>query len=303
MLPDMTNPQSVAPSSHPPASLTEGKPLLIERQRLPALFTPRPMDAHKGTFGTVAIIGGGPGMVGAPLLAGRAALKSGAGKVLIGFAQTDCPLACDVLQPELMLRTATALLQSAVSIDAWVAGCGLGTDAQALSTLHTLFSVRGQTPLILDADGLNLLANRQLSGWGPGPVVLTPHPAEAARLLACSTREIQANRQYAASALAKRHQAWVVLKGAGTLVCEPVGRCWINKTGNPGLATAGTGDVLAGLIGSLVAQSIGLDEAIPGAVWLHGAAADALAAAGVGPIGLTAGELRDAVRQLRNHHA
>lgn len=274
----------------------------IRPQELPALFAARPSDSHKGTFGTTAIIGGGLGMTGAALLAGRAALKIGAGKVLIGFAQQDCPIACDLLQPELMLRSAATLFQAALPVDAWVAGCGLGTGAQALTALRLVFAERGNAPLVLDADGLNLLANGQLPAWGPGPVILTPHPAEAARLLSCTPREIQANRPRAARELAQRHAAWVVLKGAGTLVCRPDGQCSINTSGNPGLATAGTGDVLAGMLGSLIAQGIELDQAVPGAVWLHGAAADALVAAGVGPIGMTAGELADAARQLRNHH-
>ena len=293
------------PVTPPPAASiapTVNTPTVIHPENLPALFAARPTDAHKGTFGTVAILGGGPGMAGAPLLAGRAALKTGAGKVLIGFAQADCPIPCDPLQPELMLRDADSLLQAGIPVDVWVAGCGLGTTAQALSSLSTLFGLRSPAALVLDADGLNLLAGGRLPAWGAGPVILTPHPAEAARLLHCTTREIQANRLQAARTLAQRYQAWVALKGAGTLVCRPDGQCWINQTGNPGLATAGTGDVLAGMMGSLIAQAIELEQAVPGAVWLHGAAADALVAAGIGPIGLTAGELADAARQLRNHH-
>ncbi|MVW78555.1 NAD(P)H-hydrate dehydratase [Bordetella sp. 02P26C-1] len=291
-----------SPTEPPLAATADIHPTAIRPQELPALFAKRPTDSHKGTFGTVAIVGGGPGMVGAVLLAGRAALKSGAGKVLVGFASAECPVPYDAMQPELMLRAATALFDGSVPIDVWVAGCGLGTTAQAKQTLQTLLSVRGNSPLVLDADGLNQLATGQLHGWESGPLILTPHPAEAARLLGCTPREIQANRQHAARALANRFGAWVVLKGAGSLVCEPSGRCWINHSGNPGLATAGTGDVLAGLLGSLLAQDVPLEQAVPGAVWLHGAAADKLVAAGTGPIGLTAGELADAIRELRNHH-
>lgn len=290
-----------ASTDDPPSSSFADSPLVpIRPTELPALFAARPVDAHKGTFGTVAIMGGSPGMIGAAILAGRAALKSGAGKVLVGFAHADCPIAYDAMQPELMLSTAAALMASPLPIDVWIAGCGLGTTPQARQTLQTLLSRRGNRPLVLDADGLNLLASGQLHGWESGPLILTPHAAEAARLLACTPREIQANRQHAARALAARFQAWVVLKGAGTLVCEPNGRCQINHSGNPGLATAGTGDVLAGLLGSLLAQDVPLEQAVPGAVWLHGAAADRLVASGVGPIGLTASELADAIRQLRN---
>ena len=221
---------------------------MIDPAALPALFAPRGPDTHKGSFGTVGVVGGGPGMTGAALLAARAALKTGAGKVLVGFAQEAAPLACDPLQPELMLRDARSLLEADLGVTAWVAGCGIGTGLLAANILSELFVLRREAPLVLDADALNLLARGEIQpGWGAGPVVLTPHPAEAARLLG-----------------------------------------------------AGTGDVLAGMLGALLAQQLPLEQAVAGAVWLHGAAADALVAAGIGPIGLTAGELADAARRLRN---
>ncbi|QKH35409.1 NAD(P)H-hydrate dehydratase [Achromobacter pestifer] len=274
---------------------------VIDRAALPALFARRGQDTHKGSFGTVGVVGGGPGMAGAALLAARAALKIGAGKVLVGFAQEAAPLACDPLQPEVMLRDARSLLEEDWGVTAWVAGCGIGTGALAANTLSELFVLRRGAPLVLDADGLNLLARGDIQpNWGDGPVVLTPHPAEAGRLLGIGAAEVQADRPDAAWQLAQRYRAWVVLKGAGTVVCAPDGGLHINASGNPGLATAGTGDVLAGMLGSLIAQKLPLDQAVAGAVWLHGAAADALVAQGIGPIGLTAGELADAARALRN---
>lgn len=273
----------------------------IRRDDLPALFTARGPDTHKGSFGTVGVVGGGRGMEGAALLAARAALKTGAGKVLVGFAQDAAPLPCDPLQPELMLRGARSLLDADWGVTAWVAGCGIGTGATAANALSELFVLRHGAPLVLDADGLNLLANGGIRpNWGDGPVVLTPHPAEAGRLLGQDTARVQADRGAAAQALARRFGAWVVLKGAGTLICAPDGTWRRNTSGNPGLATAGTGDVLAGMLGSLLAQRLPLEQAVAGAVWLHGAAADALVARGIGPIGLTAGELADAARGLRN---
>lgn len=281
-----------------PASSFAGE---IRRDDLPALFAVRDPDTHKGSFGTVGVVGGGRGMEGAALLAARAALKTGAGKVLVGFAQDAAPLPCDPLQPELMLRDARSLLDTDWGVTAWVAGCGSGTGAPAANALSELFVLRGGAPLVLDADGLNLLANGGIQpNWGDGPVVLTPHPAEAGRLLGLGTPGIQADRPAAAQALARRFGAWVVLKGAGTVVCAPDGTWRRNTSGNPGLATAGTGDVLAGILGSLLAQRLPLAQAVAGAVWLHGAAADALVARGIGPIGLTAGELADAARGLRN---
>ncbi len=275
---------------------------LIHRNALPALFTPRDADTHKGSFGTLGLIGGGPGMTGAILLAARAALKLGAGKVLVGFAEAQVPLACDPMQPELMLRDAKGLLEQDWGVTTWVAGCGLGGTVTAINALSELFVLRKGAPLVLDADGLNHLAHGDVqANWHDGPVILTPHPAEAGRLLGQQTSQVQADRPKAAQALAKRYGAWVILKGAGTIVCDPDGHWQINNTGNPGLATAGTGDVLAGILGALIAQGIPLAQAVPGAVWLHGAAADALVAQGIGPIGLTAGELADAARYLRNH--
>ncbi|MGE8627785.1 NAD(P)H-hydrate dehydratase [Achromobacter denitrificans] len=275
----------------------------IDRAALPALFAPRGADTHKGSFGTVGVVGGGPGMTGAALLAARAALKTGAGKVLVGFAQDAAPLACDPLQLELMLRDARSLLEEDWGVTAWVAGCGIGTGTLAANVLSELFVLRRGAPLVLDADGLNLLARGEIQpGWGEGPVVLTPHPAEAGRLLGAGAgaADVQADRPGAARELARRYGAWIVLKGAGTVVCPPQGELRTNTSGNPGLATAGTGDVLAGMLGSLIAQKLPLNQAVAGAVWLHGAAADALVARGVGPIGLTAGELADAARELRN---
>ncbi|MFU1952886.1 NAD(P)H-hydrate dehydratase, partial [Bordetella avium] len=254
-------------------------PALIAPKQFPDLFAPRPSDSNKGSFGSLGILGGGPGMTGAALLAARAALKTGAGKVLVGLAETPSPLACDPLQPELMVRDADHLLTCGLTLSAWTAGCGIGTSDYAIRTLSLLFQSRAGAPLVLDADGLNLLASGKLDpSWGKGTVVLTPHPAEAARLLACATAQVQADRPAAAKALARRFTAWIVLKGAGSLVCAPDGACLRNPTGNPGLATAGTGDVLAGMLGALLAQSLPPEQAVPAAVWLHGAAADALAA-------------------------
>jgi hydroxyethylthiazole kinase-like uncharacterized protein yjeF len=280
-------------------SRSSGSP--ITEQQFPLLFAMRDAQGHKGTFGSVGILGGSSGMTGAVILAGRAALKSGVGKIYIALTQTSIPVAYDSANPELMLHDAATLIEQASTLNAWVAGCGLGRAPAALSLLKRLLTMRSARPLVLDADALNALARGDISNsWGSGLVVLTPHPTEAARLLQTDTAVVQADRPGAAQQLARRYSAWVVLKGAGTIVCSPNGDWQINATGNVGLATGGTGDVLSGLLGSLLAQDIPADQAIPAAVWLHGAAADTLVAQGVGPIGLTAGELPDAIRKLRN---
>lgn len=274
----------------------------IDPNRLQAVFTPRQAATHKGSFGTVAVLGGAAGMTGAALLAARAALCLGAGKVFVGFTQSPSPLPCDPLQPELMCREANDVLNGGLGPTVWVAGCGAGDTPYTKQVLTTLFKQRADAVMVLDADALNLLASGVISDtWvRNAPVVLTPHPTEAARLLGCKAGDIQADRTAAATALSSKFSAWVVLKGSGTIVCAPNGKFVINTTGNPGLATAGTGDVLAGMIGSLIAQDLPLDQAIQGAVWLHGAAADACVAAGIGPIGLTASEIAVWARAVRN---
>lgn len=273
-------PVTVAPLDVPaPAASAD----LITPADFAALLRPRGRDTHKGSFGDVAVVGGNLGMVGAALLAGRAALRLGAGRVFV-----DClgapELRLDPLQPELMLRTHVGLRPSA-----WVLGCGLGTDAVALGALRIALHADATIPLVIDADGLVLLA--QEAGLAEQlrarTAVITPHPGEAGRLLGVDARAIQRDRLAHASTLAARTGATVVLKGAGTVIAAPDGTVSINPTGGPALATAGTGDVLAGMIGALLAQGASAGEAARGAVWLHGAAADAV---GV-DVGLLASEL------------
>ncbi len=257
---------------------------LAQPDQFETLLARRPRNTHKGSFGSVAIVGGGAGMIGAPLLAARAALRLGAGRVYV-----DCvgapELRFDPVQPELMFRG----LASLAVVDAIVVGCGLGTDDVAAGALGAAFD--RAVPLVVDADGLNLLADRaRFAGIFEAHAaarVLTPHPLEAARLLGTSAIDVQADRVAAACALARRTASIVVLKGAGTVIAHPAGRWWINPTGGPALATAGTGDVLAGIIGAFIAQGIEPIQAALGAAWLHGRAADEYG----GDVGLAAGEV------------
>lgn len=269
------------------------------RQRFPRLVRPRAADSHKGSYGTVAVIGGSEGMSGAGVLAAVAALKGGAGKVWLGFAQEQLPLPYLPAHPEIMLATAAALLQRQ-DAGVYAVGCGLGQGEAGQSLLRAAVAkaAAGNTPLLLDADALNLLAVAPQAL--PANTILTPHPLEAARLLGCSAAEVQQNRRRAAMTLAERYGCHIVLKGHASLVANPQGRIEENESGNAGLATAGSGDVLSGLIAALLAQGLPPYEAAAAGVWLHGAAAELLAAQGCGPIGLTAGELPDAVRAVRN---
>lgn len=270
----------------------------------PAIFAqrlqPRRANTHKGSFGSAGVLGGGKAMVGAALLTARAALHLGAGRIYVGLLDPEAP-SVDLLQPELMLRRPEHLLQA--DLQALACGPGLGTSGDAARMLEQ--ALRSPLPLVLDADALNLLASdsrleAQLCNRA-APVVLTPHPAEAARLLECSTREIQANRIVAASELARRFACQVVLKGCGSVIATVDGRWWINSNGNPGLATAGSGDVLSGLITALLAQGWPPLPALLAGVHLHGAAADDLLQHGCGPVGMTAGELPAAARRVFNH--
>ncbi|UGQ48521.1 NAD(P)H-hydrate dehydratase [Massilia endophytica] len=260
-------------------------------------------NSHKGSFGNVAVLGGATGMMGAPVLAGRTALMTGTGRVYLCFAGGALPY--DSAQPELMCRAARDFdFDSAVTI----AGPGLGSSADARELLA--LAVRSTQPLVLDADALNLMAEDAMLtadvARRSANTVLTPHPLEAARLLGSSVAEVQSHRLAAARTLAARCNATVLLKGSGTVLASASGEAVINNTGNPGLATAGTGDVLAGLCGSLLAQGWPGWEAALAAVWLHGMAADVLVTEGTGPIGLTASELVPAIRVALNrmveHH-
>ncbi len=263
-------------------------------------LTPRPRNFHKGRAGSVGVLGGANGMVGAAVLAGRAALKLGAGKVFLGLL-TDDPPTLDYGQPELMLRTPRELLEAGI-IAAFAIGPGMGTVKSAEQLLREVLDA--SAPLVLDADALNLIAaSKTLQARLPkrsAPAVLTPHPAEAARLLGCSTESVQKDRLRAALELAQRYRASVVLKGNGSIISSPDGSWRINTTGNPGMAAAGMGDVLAGMIAALLAQGSGASAAAAAAVWLHGAAADTLVRDGAGPVGISAGELIEPARALLN---
>ncbi|NSX13853.1 NAD(P)H-hydrate dehydratase [Cupriavidus taiwanensis] len=271
----------------------------------PALFSAalprRYHGSHKGTHGSLAVIGGNLGMTGAPLLGARAAQWLGAGKVHVGFLAQPAPL-LDPLHPELMLHAVDAL--ALASMSALVLGPGMGTDANARQQFARLLQAT-TLPLVLDADALNLLASDpSLAGalaTRGAATVMTPHPLEAARLMGVPVAEIQRDRPAAAAALAAQWQAVVVLKGSGSVIAAPDGSQWmLNPTGNAALASAGTGDVLAGMLGALLAQGMAPLAAAQAAVWIHGRAADVLVAQGTGPAGVTASELYAPARGIFN---
>lgn len=264
---------------------------------LPVL-TPRARTAHKGRFGHLLVIGGDRGFGGASLLSAESALRAGAGLVSLATRPEHLPASLARL-PEVMCQPTEStyqLLGLCERADVLVVGPGLGQQAWGRSLLSA--ALASGRPQVWDADALNLLAAGTLEL--PADSVITPHPGEAARLLGCSTAEVQADRPAAALALARQYQAAVVLKGAGSLVAAPDGRLLLCDLGHPAMATAGLGDVLAGLIGALRAQGLEAFEAAALGVWLHAGAGQRLGEQGRG---LAASDLIPTIRQLLQEHA
>jgi ADP-dependent NAD(P)H-hydrate dehydratase len=274
---------------------------ITDLPRLP----PRPVEANKGTFGRVLVVAGSRGMSGAAVLCASAALRGGAGLVHLAVAADLLPLVapanpCYLTVPlpgddqgRLSSAALPALLERVRASTVAAIGPGLG---QSPELWHLLQGVLEQTPtpLVLDADALNLLVGRteQLKAHR-GPMVLTPHPGEFARLIGCDTSVVQGGREALAVRFAQDLGVVLVLKGHATLVTDGR-RLYRNSTGNPGMATGGTGDVLTGLIGALIGQGLEAFAAAQLGTYLHGLAGD-LARDEVGEVSLTASDLLNAL--------
>lgn len=285
-------------------SSRQDSPHLLSASMFRTALPPRNSNAHKGDCGSVAIIGGDDGMVGAVLLAARAALFAGAGRVYAAMLSQAAP-SVDMLQPEIMLRK-PADLAHLKQLDALAIGPGLGQSIAAIELLLFWLKLPAaqQLPIVLDADALNLIAQHQhladLLKARQAPTIITPHTAEAARLLVTTADAVQSQRIESALTLARKFNTVCVLKGAGTVCAGADGHYFINSTGNPALASGGTGDVLTGLIASLIAQGLTVMDAAKLAVFAHGLAADRLVAKNTGPRGLTASELIIEIRSVLN---
>ncbi len=264
-------------------AVAEAVPPAAERiapDLLTQTLSPRARASHKGDFGRVLIIGGGPGMPGAVCLAGEACLRAGAGRVTVATHPQNT-VAVIAARAELMchgVQTADELQPLIDAADVVVIGPGLGTDAWAQVLFDRVLSI--DKPLVIDADGLNLLARRSVSRATRADRVLTPHPGEAARLLASDTRAVQADRPGTLHRLLERCGGIVVLKGAGTLVGSTGHTPALCDHGNPGMASAGMGDVLTGAIAALMGQVADSWTAVRAAVLAHAMAGDAAARAG-----------------------
>jgi NAD(P)H-hydrate epimerase len=263
----------------------------------------RRKNSHKGSFGWVLGIGGNSSMSGAVRLCGEAALRSGAGKVTLA-TNPDHAALVNLACPELMVRGVRRGKQLQVllqQVNVIVIGTGLGQTSWSEDLFRTC--MKTSVPIVLDADGLNILArlypemgNKALPR---GNWILTPHPAEAGRLLGCGPGEVQKDRVGIAQKLSERYDAVVVLKGCGTVVADQTGRYAICPLGNPGMASAGTGDVLAGVIGAMVAQHLDLWSSATTGVVAHAQAGD-LAAMEIGQRGLLASDITDRLPAVLN---
>ena len=278
---------------------------LLTREQMRALIQPRPVDAHKGDFGRVLVVAGSVGKSGAAVLCAQGAMRAGAGLVTVATPRSCQPLIA-MQTPEYMTERldetpAGTVDYSAVDTvlgidtDVTVVGPGLGR-GEAVTAFVRDFVDRCEGPLVLDADALNAFAEEpaRLVGREGRDVIITPHPGEMARLVGCTVDDLQANRIDIATDFAKRHRLYVILKGYRTLVVTPGESVFVNPTGSPGMATGGTGDVLAGMVGAWLAQLLDAEAACKLAVYLHGSAGE-LADADSGEVSMTAGDLVDHV--------
>lgn len=251
----------------------------------PPVFPPRKKNSHKGSFGKALLLCGSYGMCGAEILAARAALRTGAGIVGAMVCDKNYSAFCGSVPEAVVLPVQTAASGAASPapgvLPAWIAtgsalliGCGLGTSAEAKAAVKTAL-LSTEIPTVLDADGINAVSGSiELLKKTRASLILTPHPGEMARLCDTDIAHIESDRPGYASRLAAQVGCSVILKGANTVIALPNGNIYFNTTGNPGLATGGSGDVLAGILVSLLAQGMPAGTAAQAAVWLHGAAAD-----------------------------
>lgn len=285
---------------------------LLTREQIRTLITPRAADVHKGDFGRVLVVAGSRGKTGAAILAAQGALKSGAGLVTIATPGSIVPVVA-AFAPDYMTEALEETVDGTVhfaaaecvlglNADAIVIGPGLG-HGEGVSTFVREVLDNSETPLVLDADALNSFADdpTALVGREGRDVIITPHPGEMARLVGCSIDDVQADRIGIALDFATTHRMYVVLKGYRTVIATPDGKVFVNPTGSPGMATGGTGDVLAGMLAALLGQLLDAEAACRLAVYLHGAAGE-LADADQGEVSMTASDLvqhiSDAVLEL-----
>jgi hydroxyethylthiazole kinase-like uncharacterized protein yjeF len=291
----------------PPAEVERGiATFLLEEDDVRRHFPPRRPDAHKGSFGHVLVIAGSMGKSGAAGLAGRAALRSGVGLCTIGTAVSQQPVVAGFsMEPmteplaetpgqTVSLKARERILELIARTDAIALGPGLSLDPETQELIRGLVADAGR-PMVVDADGLSALAGHlDALDRAAGPRALTPHPGEMARMLGVTVAEVQADRLEVVRAFCLRHGVALALKGAGTVIGGPDGRVFINPTGNPGMASGGSGDVLTGMVGAFLARGFDAVTALQAGCFLHGLAGD-LACAERGEEALIAGDIIEAI--------
>lgn len=297
----------VVPIGIPPDEVSRGTSVfLLEPADLRPLIPPRPPDAHKGTFGHLLVVAGSIGKTGAAALAGRAALRSGAGLVTIACPASQQPIVAalgmetmteplpETPSQSLALKAKDRLLDLAARVEAVALGPGISLDPETQSLVRELVTEVGR-PMVVDADGLTALAGHlDVLKRVPAARCLTPHPGEMARMLGITVAEVQADRIEAVRAVCQRYGMYVALKGARTVIGEPGGKVVLNPTGNPGMASGGAGDVLTGMVGAFLARGLPPWAALQAAVYLHGLAGD-LAREEQGEEGLIAGDILESI--------
>lgn len=249
-------------------------------------FKKREKNCHKGTFGTALSVTGSFGMPGAAIISGKAALRSGVGILKLAVIEENYTAAAVAL-PEAVLVPCKGsgatfsyddlpkLKGELKNCSALLIGCGMGKSEDAKLLVRELIEA-SEVPTILDADGINnISADIEFIKQVKAPLILTPHPGEMARLLGCDVKTVEADREGVAKSFAKEYGVYLCLKGAKTIVATPDGELYVNQIGNPGMATAGSGDMLAGIMLALAASGKTVLEAVLAAVWLHSAAGDA----------------------------
>jgi NAD(P)H-hydrate epimerase len=276
---------------------------LMTRDQMRALVSPRAADAHKGDFGRVVVVAGSRGKTGAAILAAQGALRAGAGLVTIATPRSCVPIVA-AHTPDYMtealeetvdgtIHFAAAECVLALDADVLALGPGLGR-GEGVTTFMRELVERSEVPLVFDADALNAFADEPaaLVGREGRDLIITPHPGEMARLVGCTVEDVQADRIGIARDFASSHRVYVILKGYRSLIATPDGKIFINPTGSPGMATGGTGDVLAGMLAAWLAQLLDAEAACKVSVYLHGAAGE-LADADEGEVSMTASDLAD----------
>lgn len=290
------------------------KQCLLTHERISSILKPRRNDAHKGSTGHVFVCGGSPGKTGAAAMTAMAAMRAGAGLVTLGVPQSlhpviesttlevmSCPLS-ENSEGFLSESSFDAIMHNVSGKKCIAIGPGLGTDPSTKKLVVRLLS-EVQIPVILDADGLNLLAGQtdELKKL-KSTAVLTPHPGEMSRLTGIPVSQIQKSRVDCAREFAMEFNVHLVLKGAGTVIAHPDGRVFINSTGNSGMASGGMGDILTGIIAGFIAQNYPVEDAAKLGVFLHGAAGDALSES-MGPFGYLASDMLKILPEQIGIHA